>query len=278
MQVEEEYAKFEATSDEDEDEYELEMDDDNDEVEDIAVQQEYEPDVSQSQFELELNSQEDDQLTENFALELDRLANQSFESEIELDERLSTALVPIEEEFFTKRVKRGMKKGKKKGLFSKILQVGGKLVKGVIGKTPLGGLVNAATSLVRGDIKGAIGGLAKSAVQGLGTLAGGPIGGALAGGVVDALTPEKELSPVKRRRLAMRRVARIARDSYRNAADSLDERAIDDPLKSQEVAHQAVRKAMIKNKVRHPGAQMPGSQKTRRVIKLRPGEVLVIQS
>ncbi len=217
MQVEEEYAKFEATSDEDEDEYELEMDDDNDEVEDIAVQQEYEPDVSQSQFELELNSQEDDQLTENFALELDRLANQSFESEIELDERLSTALVPIEEEFFTKRVKRGMKKGKKKGLFSKILQVGGKLVKGVIGKTPLGGLVNAATSLVRGDIKGAIGGLAKSAVQGLGTLAGGPIGGALAGGVVDALTPEKELSPVKRRRLAMRRVARIARDSYRNA-------------------------------------------------------------
>ena len=64
MQVEEEYAKFEATEDEDEDEYELEMDDDNDEVEDIAVQQEYEPDVSQSQFELELNSQEDEQLTE----------------------------------------------------------------------------------------------------------------------------------------------------------------------------------------------------------------------
>ena len=90
-----------------------------------------------------------------------------------------------------------MKKGKKKGLFSKILQVGGKLVKGVIGKTPLGGLVNAATSLVRGDIKGAIGVSVKSAVQGLGTLAGGPIGGALAGGVVDALTPEKELSPVR---------------------------------------------------------------------------------
>ena len=55
-----------------------------------------------------------------------------------------------------------MKKGKKKGLFSKILQVGGKLVKGVIGKTPLGGLVNVQLVWSEAILRGQLGDLLRA--------------------------------------------------------------------------------------------------------------------
>jgi len=146
----------------------------------------------------------------------------------------------------------------------------------VAGKTPIGSLIKAGTSLVRGNIKGALGNLAKAAV---GT-ALGPVAGTVATTAIDVLSggdeggEEGEIRRGGRKRRAMRRVARIARDTYREVADTLPEN-FDHPLVAHEVARNAVRKAMVKNGVRPP-ARSGGAPGQRRVIQLRPGEKVVI--
>jgi hypothetical protein len=247
------------------------------------------------ELELELNDLEDDGITENFAGRLHELSTQSFESEHELDEELDRALDAVENEFYVNRLRRKRKRGKKKGLFKKILSTGAKIVGKVVGKTPIGSLIKAGTSLVRGNIKGALGNLAKAAV---GT-ALGPVAGTVATTAIDALSGggeegggEGEIRRGGRRRRAMRRVARIARDAYRELADTLPEN-FDHPLVANEVARTAVRKAMIKNGVRPPartgGAPpdrparpmgriggSPPEKGVRRVIRLDPGERVVV--
>jgi hypothetical protein len=249
---------------------ELEYEDDDDELDDDDEFDDGEFD-DDDEFENELNTLEDDGITENFARRLHELSTQSFESEYELDAEVNRALDAMENEFMVKRLRRKNKRGKGKGLFGKILSAGAKIVGKVVSKTPVGQLIKAGTSLVRGDVKGALGGLAKAAV---GTLAPGV--GTVATAAMDALGggEEGEISRGGRKRRAMKRVARIARDTYREVADTLPE-DFDHPLVANEVARKAVHKAMVKNGVRPPGST-GGDPQQRRVIHLRPGEKVVI--
>ena len=175
-----------------------------------------------------------------------------------------------------KRMHRKKKRGKRKGLFKKILSTGAKIVGKIASKTPIGSLIKAGTSLVRGNIKGALGNLAKAAVGAVLP----PGAGTVATAAMDALSggedggEEGEIRRGGRRKRAIRRVARIARDTYREVADTLPE-DFDHPLVASEVAGKAVRKAMIKNGVRPPGKADDIPLK-RRVIKLRPGEKVII--
>ncbi|MDR4497121.1 MAG: hypothetical protein MRK02_04235 [Candidatus Scalindua sp.] len=257
-------------------EFELE---DIEKSDEFAYEYEYEDDDdSEDEFELEneLNTLEDDGVTENFARRLYELSTRSYESEYELDEEVDRALDAVEDEFMVKRLHRKKKRGKKKGLFKKILSAGAKIVGKIASKTPIGSLIKAGTSLVRGNIKGALGNLAKAAV---GTVLG-PVAGTVATTAIDALGggdeggEEGEVRRGGKRRRAIRRVARIARDTYREVADTLPE-DFDHPLVASEVARKAVRKAMIKNGVKPPG-KAEGISQQRRVIKLRPGEKVVI--
>ena len=264
-------------------ELEFEFDDDEFELDDFEENDEYEyeyddDDESEDEFELEneLNTLEDDGVTENFARRLYELSTRSYESEYELDEEVDRALDAVEDEFMVKRMHRKKKRGKRKGLFKKILSTGAKIVGKIASKTPIGSLIKAGTSLVRGNIKGALGNLAKAAVgavlpPGVGTVATAAMD-ALSGGEDGG--EEGEIRRGGRRKRAIRRVARIARDTYREVADTLPE-DFDHPLVASEVAGKAVRKAMIKNGVRSPG-KADGIPQQRRVIKLRPGEKVVI--
>ncbi len=262
------------------DELEYELDDDE-----FAYEYEYEGDDEpdeEFEFEQELNALEDDGVTENFARRLYELSTRSYESEYELDEELDRALDAVEDEFMVKRLHRKKKRGKRKGLFKKILSTGAKIVGKIASKTPIGSLIKAGTSLVRGNVKGALGNLAKAAVgavlpPGVGTVATAAmdaLGGGEEGGEGGEGGEEGEIRRGGRRKRAIRRVARIARDTYREVADTLPEN-FDHPLVANEVARKAVRKAMIKNGVKPP-AKADGIPQHKRVIKLRHGEKIVI--
>jgi hypothetical protein len=253
------------------DEFEFENEFEYEEV--FAGGIEYEDEFEQEyELENELNELEDDSVTEGFASRLYELSNQSFESEFELEMELDRALDAVEDEFMVKRLHRKKKKGKHKGLFKKILSTGAKVVGKIASKTPIGSLIKAGTSLVRGDVKGALGGLAKAAV---GTVLG-PVAGTVATTAIDALSGSKEgeISRGERKRRAIRKVARIARDTYREVADTLPE-DFDHPLIANEVARKAVRKAMIKNDVKPP-LKTGATAGDRRIIRLQPGEQVVI--
>jgi Permuted papain-like amidase enzyme, YaeF/YiiX, C92 family len=277
-----EASELPAVDDDEEEVFELEdIEDDSEYADDL----EDAPEDDDEEFEFEDEPDdfeyEDDGVTENFARRLHELSTRSFESEYELNEELDRALDAVENEFFVQRLRRKRKRGKRKGLFKKILSTGAKIVGKVVGKTPIGSLIKAGTSLVRGNIKGALGNLAKAAV---GT-ALGPVAGTVATTAIDALGAggeeggeEGEIRRGGRRRKAMRRVARIARDTYREVADTLPEN-FDHPLVASEVAGKAVRTAMIKNGVKPPGRTGDAPpERRRRVIRLEPGERVVIIS
>jgi hypothetical protein len=185
----------------------------------------------------------------------------------------------VENEFMVKRMHRKKKRGKRKGLFKKILSAGAKIVGKIASKTPIGSLIKAGTSLVRGNVKGALGNLAKAAVgavlpPGVGTVATASMD-ALGGGEEGGEGGEEgEIRRGGRKSRAIRKVARIARDAYREVADTLPNN-FDHPLVANEVARKAVQKAMIKNGVRPPG-KADGIPQHKRIIKLRPGEKVVI--
>ncbi len=263
----------------DEEEYEA---DDFEHDEDFATDYEYEVDDDDALDELENeaafeNELEDDGVTERFARRLHELSDRTFESPYEFEMELEAALETMEDEFMVKRLNRKRKRGKRKGLFKKILSTGAKIIGGVVSKTPVGQLIKAGTSLVKGNVKAALGNLAKAAV---GSVLPPGVGG-VATAAMDALggggpegTEEGEIR--RRRRKAIGRVARIARDTYREVADSLPE-DFDHPLVASEVAGKALRKAMVKNGVKPPAAQpAAGAHPRRRVIKLRPGERVVV--
>ncbi|MDQ1271421.1 MAG: hypothetical protein QG591_51 [Planctomycetota bacterium] len=263
--------------DEYDNELEYELDDDEFEFE-YEYEGDDEPD-EEFEFEHELNVLEDDGVTENFARRLYELSTRSYESEYELDEELDRALNAVEDEFMVKRMHRKKKRGKRKGLFKKILSAGAKIVGKIASKTPIGSLIKAGTSLVRGNVKGALGNLAKAAVgavlpPGVGTVATASMD-ALGGGEEGGEGGEEgEIRRGGRKSRAIRKVARIARDAYREVADTLPNN-FDHPLVANEVARKAVQKAMIKNGVRPPG-KADGIPQHKRIIKLRPGEKVVI--
>ena len=253
------------------DDYELELDDDDREIEEAGEDGEFE--VTGEAGE------EDDEAMENYAQTLHEISQREFEHEPDLDREIDRALDQMEAEYFVRRVKRRRRSGKGKKIFGNIVKAGAKLVGKVASKLPIGSLVKAGTSLVRGDLKGAVKNLGKAAVGTIGTAVLGPAGGALATSALDALAPDKELGPRRRRRIAMRRVARITRDAYRELADNLPEQ-MDHPYVAHEAATLAVRKAMLKNRLGPRGAR-PGAAHPRagaRVVRLSPGETIVVKA
>jgi hypothetical protein len=224
--------------------------------------------------ERELDAQEDSSVEERYARRLHELSSREFESEADLDEELGRGLDAMAEEYFVRRLRRKRRRGKGKGVFGKILKAGAKIVGKIAEKTPVGSLIKAGTSLVRGDVKGALGNLAKAAV---GT-ALGPVAGTVATTAIDALGGEEgELG--RRRRRAIRRIARISRDTYRELADTLPD-DFDHPLVANEVVRSAVRRSMIRNGVplpRRRRARLQARRRAlRRVIRVRPDEEVVL--
>lgn len=256
------------------DEFELELDDDDHEAD------EDEDDDQDSEFELSGGGDEgdeDNEVMENYARKLNEISMREFENEPDLESALDRAIGGMEEEYFLQRVKRKRKHGKGKSIFGNILKAGARIVGKVASKLPVAGLVKAGTSLVRGDVRGALKNLGKAAVGTIGTAILGPAGGALASSAVDALAGNKDGEVRQRRRRAIRRVARITRDAYKNLADDLPPQ-IDDPYVAHEVARKAVRKAMVRHGLgpnARPAAE-PGRE-GRRIVRLRPGETLVIR-
>lgn len=229
---------------------------------------------------------EDDQAMEQYAQNLYEISQREFESESDLDRELDSAIDQVEAEYFVERVKRRRKRGKGKGIFGNILKAGARIVGKVASKLPIGSLVKAGTSLVRGDLKGVVKNLGKAAIGTLGTAVLGPAGGALATSALDALAPDKEVGPRRRRRMAIRRVARITRDAYRELADNLPEQ-MDHPYVAHEAVTQAVRKAMVKNRLGPQAARAAAHPKlaathprlaAARVVRLNPGETVVIKA
>jgi hypothetical protein len=256
---------------------ELELDDyEEDEEAGFDFEQDEDDELDdEGETEQELDDLEDDGVTEMFARRLREISGRSFESAYELEQELDDALETMENEFMVNRLRRRRKRGKRKGLFKKILSTGAKIVGAVAAKTPVGSLIKAGTSLVRGQVGKALGSLAKAAVgaalpPGVGSVATAAMdaigGGGEAGG------EEGEIRTRKAR--AARRFAHIARDAYREVADTLQEN-FDHPLVANEVAQKAVHKAMVKNGVRPP-AKVAAAHPQRRVIKIKPGERVVI--
>ena len=261
-------------------EVELEMDDE--ELE--GYEDEFEADEDELELETdeeaedldegELDAMEDSAVVDRYARRLHELAGASFESEADLDEELDRELEAIEDEHFVRRVRRRRRRGKGKGVFGKILKAGAKIVGKIAEKTPVGSLVKAGTSLIRGDAKGALKNLAKAAV---GT-ALGPVAGTVATTALDALGGEEGELELRRRR-AVRRIARIARDTYRELADTLPA-DFDHPLVANEVVRGAVRRSMVRNGVapprRRPALRRARRRALRRVIRVRPDEEVVL--
>jgi hypothetical protein len=261
----------EAEFEESGDDYELELDDDDRELGEADDDGEFEV--------MGEVGEEGDEAMEHYARRLYEIAQREFEHEPDLDREIDRALDQMEAEYFVRRVKRNRKTRKGKGIFGNILRAGAKLVGKVASKLPIGSLVKAGTSLVRGDLKGAVKNLGKAAVGTIGTAVLGPAGGALATSALDALAPDKELGPRRRRRIAIRRVARITRDAYRELADNLPEQ-MDHPYVAHEAATQAVRKAMLKNRL-GPRGLRPVAAHPRagaRVVRLSPGETIVVKA
>jgi len=228
----------------------------------------------------ELDGLEDPAVEERFADELLELTEREFESAAELDEELDRGLDAVAEEYFVKRLRRKRRRGKGQGVFGKILKAGAKLGGKLASATPVGSLIKAGTSLIQGDAKGALKNLAKAAV---GT-ALGPVAGTVATTALDALGGE-EGEIRHRQRRAVRRVARIARDTFRELADGLPE-DFEHPLVANEVVHRATRRAMLRNGVRLPSRRPVPSPRPlagrrpravqRRVIRVRPDEEVLL--
>jgi hypothetical protein len=231
---------------------------------------------------------EDNEAMDRFGRRLYEISQREFESEADLESAIGGALQGVEEEYFTQRVKRKRKRGKGKKIFGNILKAGAKLVGKVAGKLPIGSLIKAGTSLVRGNVKGALQNLGKAAVGTVGTALLGPAGGALATSAMDAIggqdePGEGEVGPRRRRRrMAIRRVARVARDAYKGLADNIPEN-IDNPYVAHEVARKVVRRAMVKHGMGPGGAGPDRAEErdrpgVRRVVRVRPGETLIIKA
>jgi hypothetical protein len=254
------------------DELDLELDDELDELDDEV----------RFDFEASVEDEEDDpDVMNGFVRRLHEISELELESEVEVENALDGALQGMEEEYFVRRVKRRRKRGKGKKVFGNILRAGANVLGKVAKTLPISSIVKAGTSLVKGDVRATLKNLGKAAVGTVGTALLGPAGGALATTAVDALGGGDEGEARRRKRRAIRRVAGISRDAYRELADDLPEN-IDNPYVAHEVAHRAVRRAMVKNGVGPRGAvAVRPKERARsgagRVVRLRRGETLIIK-
>jgi hypothetical protein len=237
-----------------EQEFELEMEDDQDVREAESMDEEFEAP------EEELDDRSDE--SSDYAERLYELSLREYESESEADSAVNEVLNEIEQDFFFKKLRKGWSKFKK-GALGKLVNKGLKLAGGQIpGLQALKGI----TSLARGDLKGMLGSLVKAGVSS--AIPGGGV-------ALDALKTLgfKETEQPEDNRDAWENVVDVAREAYDHLASNMTERA-DDPLEATRLATDA-----FKAGLRRQGgsARQGGRERRRRRIRLRRGDVLVIE-
>lgn len=196
---------------------------------------------SDNEFELEYdNEYEFESESDNeFELEYDggngrsyesriyRLLSRSGDNELEFDQELNQVIYEMEQEFFFK----GLKKLAKKGL---------QKFKSIAGRTPLGQVINTATSLARGNIRNALRKAAGLALRsGAGFIPGGALIAPMATRALNLETAsDQEISAKKAKNLVQ-----LAQQSYQNLAQQVDPRMAN-PGTANAMARLALKKAM----------------------------------
>lgn len=264
--------------------YYLESDEEyNDEYEDYEDDQYegYEDNEGDEEYDDEY---EDNETTDRYAERLEELAQESFEDSYELNAELDNELEEMENQYFVKRLdkrrrrKGGRRHGKGKGVFGKILKAGANIVGKVAGSTPIGKLIKTGAAIATGHFKDAAKNLAQAAI---GTALPGI--GTVASAALDAVSSGEEgggESEVKRRRRrACNKVAQITRDGFKELADNFPIE-FEDPEVARTAARDAMKKSMAKHGVRPQrpasGKDSPDKKGSRRIIKLKPGEQVII--
>ncbi len=239
-----------------EQEFELEMEDDQEAREPEAMDE-----------ELEAADEElDDRASESsdYAERLFELSLREYESESEVDSAVNDVLNEIEQDFFFGRIKKGWNKFKK-GALGKLVNKGLKLAAGHI---PAFQALKGITSLARGDLKGLLGSLVKAGVSS--AIPGGGI-------ALDALKTIgfKEAETPDENREAWDNVVEVAREAYEHLASNMTERAAD-PVEATRLATDAF-KAGLHRRGAGGAARTAGRARTRRRIRIRRGDVIVIE-
>lgn len=256
-----------------ESEYELEMDNTEfesgeDEFEDETGDDEYEStgdyeSDDENEYEYEMSDSENSGYAERFY----ELSQMEFESESEMDGEVNGLLNEMEQDFFFKAARRFIKR-RGPGIL-------GKLGKFALSKLPAAHALKGLSQLARGNLKGSLLGLAKTALSSHPAFAA-------AMPALKALGFESSESPETNRE-AWDNYVEVAREAYESLAENLNENSAD-PMVANEVARNALRKAMTTVKAR--AGQMPGLSagrriasrppRRKRVVYLRPGEYLVV--
>lgn len=221
---------------------------------------------------------EDDELVEpdvrGFAERLHELSLREGESELEIEQEVDAIVREMEREYFLK------------GLLKKVAPMGKALFKKGLAyaakATPLGQIVNAATALSKGNMKGLLTSLASAGLK----VAGNHPAFAAVMPALSALG----FKPGSKSKAPWQKLAGLAKDAYGQLAKNLTPDA-DEPAKAAEVAHRSFKTALHRATRgvgaasrptalgRHPRLHgSAGGGHPVRVITLGPGERLLIKA
>ncbi len=211
--------------------------------------------------ELEEEPREELEREEEYGDYADRfyeLSLREFEFESEVDDAVNELLAEMEQDFFFRRLARGIKRRAKK-----LLRKGIKLAKGL----PVFQAVKGITQLARGDLKGLLGSLAKA---GLGAAISAVPGGAA---ILPALRGLgfKETDIPEENREAWNNFVNLARDAFGHLVENLNENA-DDPVVASQLATGAFQAALKKSPIR-----TTATGRRRRIIRAKKGDIIVVE-
>jgi hypothetical protein len=286
----ERYASDDHESD-DQESFELELEGD---VQDAL--REFEEQDTYKEFEWELDGET--QLTP-FAERMYELSQRQYESEAEAMEKVNSLLSEMEREYFFGGLLKkaagavGSAVGAAKKVYKKATSIpvlGGLIKKGINmagSSIPAFSALKGVTSLLRGDMRGLLGNLMQT---GLGAAI--PGAGAFLPGVLSALGFTGGQGPAANRE-AWNNVDAVAREAYEYLAENINEE-IDNPLEASRLASNAYQKGLsqvmrsgaVKGGMKGGGQNAiggvrggfpPDSRKHRHVIKLGPGDEVVIR-
>lgn len=239
-----------------EQEFELEMESDQDAGEAELSDEEFESAGSDD----ELDDRTDE--SSDYAERLYELSTRQYESESEAEAAVNDVLNEIEQDFFFNKIRKGWSKFKK-GTLGKLVNKG---LKFAAGQIPALQALKGITGLARGDLKGMLGGLVKAGIT------SAIPGGGVALNALNSLG-FKETEVPEENREAWDNVVGVAREAYDHLVNNMTERA-DDPIEATRLATDAFRAGLRR---RGTSARGGGRPRARRRIRIRRGEVIVIE-
>ena len=221
---------------------------------------------------------EDDELVDpdvrGFAERFHELSLRDGESELEIEQEVDAIVREMEREYFLK------------GLLKKVAPIGKALFKKGLAyaakATPLGQVINAATALSKGNMRGLIGSLASAGLK----IAGNHPAFAAVMPALSAIG----FKPGSKSKAPWQKLAGIAKSAYGQLAKNLTPDA-DEPAKAAEIAHRSFKTALHRATGGAGMASRPGVHGRRarllgsgggggrniRVVTLAPGERLLIK-